>query len=234
MPDQRATPMSFLDAISRERKIFMPLFDKTVHKRMHKRLLRDTLGRTQRANLVRLISTFLPDQNTRVLDVGCGNGLFARDLMAAKPCLNITGGGENDHRDCLIRQCVYDGWNLPFPDKRFDYVLLINVLHHANDPAMVLAEAARVARHGIVIKDHYANTRLDFYTLVAMERIGNAFSDISQPYNFFSEKQWEVLFDRVGLRIKSVRNRFVCYNAILDFLFGRNLHFVANVVCPEG
>jgi SAM-dependent methyltransferase len=208
------------------------LFDKTVHKKVHKRLLRDTLGRTQRANLVRLITAFLPDQSACILDIGCGNGLFSHDLMVAKPCLNIMGVETKAHPDCLIKQCVYDGKRLPFPDKRFDYVLLVNVLHHANEPATVLSEAARVARHGIVIKDHYANSRLDFYTLVAMERIGNAFSDISQPYNFFSEKQWDALFARVGLKTESIRNRFVCYNAIVDFLFGRNLHFIAKVACP--
>jgi len=224
--------MRVLGPIPKKSSVLTALFDKTVHKKVHKRLLRDTLGRTQRANLVRLISGFLPNQKADVLDIGCGNGLFAYDLMAAKPFLKIVGVETKAHPDCLIKQCVYDGQSLPFQDKRFDYVLLINVLHHTNDPAIVLSEAARVARHGIVIKDHYANTRLDFYTLVAMERIGNAFSDINQPYNFFSEEQWDALFDSVGLKIESVRNRFVCYNAMLDFLFGRNLHFVANVACP--
>jgi ubiquinone/menaquinone biosynthesis C-methylase UbiE len=210
----------------------MKLLDGTVHKRVHKRLLRDTLGRTQRVNLVRVISSSLPDRSAQVLDIGCGNGLFSHDLMAVKPNLNIVGVETKAHPDCHIKNRVYDGENLPFPDKSFDYALLINVLHHTDDPAKVLSEASRVARHGIVIKDHYANSRLDFYTLVAMERIGNAFIDISQPYNFFSERQWDALFQKVGLRTESIRKRFVSYNAILDFLFGRNLHFIAKVACP--
>jgi tRNA G46 methylase TrmB len=98
----------------------MRLLDKTVHKRVHKRLLRDTLGRTQRVNLVRLIAASLPDRSARVLDIGCGNGLFARDLMAAKPDLNIVGVETKAHPDCLIKHCVYDGKNLPFRDQRFD------------------------------------------------------------------------------------------------------------------
>lgn len=207
-------------------------FPQAVPKRLHKKLLRDTLGRTQRTNLVRLVGASLPDRKASVLDIGCGNGLFSRDLMAAKPGLNITGVETKARPDCVIQHCVYDGKHLPFPDKHFDYVLLINVLHHAYDPAMVLAEAARVARHGMVVKDHYANTRLDFYTLVAMERLGNAFMDISQPYNFFSEKQWKTLFDELGLKTESIRTRFACYNAILDVFFGRNLHFLAKVATP--
>lgn len=210
----------------------MSAFPSSVQKTLHKRLLRDTVGRTQRTNLVRAISTFLPDQRARVLDIGCGNGLFAHDLMNAKPCLSIVGVETKPQTNCLIKQCVYDGKILPFQDKHFDYVLLINVLHHSDDPASVLSEAARVATQGIIIKDHYANTRLDFYTLVAMERIGNAFIDISQPYNFLSEKQWDHLFSRVGLRTESIRKRFVSYNALLDLVFGRDLHFIAKLSCP--
>ena len=152
--------------------------------------------------------------------------------MKAKPGLNIIGAETRPQPHCYIRQCIYDGRHLPFQDKQFDYVLLINVLHHADEPAIVLSEAARVAFRGIIVKDHFANTRLDFYTLVAMERIGNAFIDINQPYNFLSEKQWHNLFQALGLKTEIIRKRFVCYNAIIDLFFGRNLHFIAKVACP--
>jgi len=212
----------------------MATIRKDVPRELHRRLLRETLGSTQRLNIVRQISALLPDHRATVLDVGCGNGLFAHDLMRIKPRLSILGAETKPQAMCRIQQCGYDGKTLPFRDKQFDYVLLINVLHHADDPAMVLSEAARVALHGVVIKDHYANSRLDFYTLVAMEKIGNAFVDISQPYNFLSENQWSTLFERVGLRIQDLRKRFVCYNTIVDLVFGRNLHFVARVAPQIG
>lgn len=205
---------------------------KGIHQKLHEKLLRDTLGRTQRLNIVRSVSGFLPNHKASILDIGCGNGLFARDLMATKPHLRIVGVETKPRTDCRINCCVYDGKRLPFQDGQFDYALLINVLHHTDDPALVLSEAARVSAHGVIVKDHYANTRLDFFTLVLMEWIGNAFIDISQPYNFFSETQWGDLFVKLGLRTETIRKRFVSYNALIDLAFGRNLHFIAKIACP--
>src|SRR5579872_1869625 len=96
---------------------------------LHKKLLRDTLGRTQRENLARLIGKLLPDKNTTVLDIGCGNGFFSHDLMTIKPNLRIIGIETVTRNESYIQQCAYDGSTVPFADKSFDYTMLINVLH---------------------------------------------------------------------------------------------------------
>jgi ubiquinone/menaquinone biosynthesis C-methylase UbiE len=197
---------------------------------LHTKLLRNTLGKTQRDNLVRYISPLLPDENIAVLDIGCGNGSFSHALMQAKPALHITGVETVARPECLITHRTYDGHTLPFPDKSFDYVMLINVLHHVDDQQQVLNEAKRVSRDGIIIKDHYANTEWDFFTLAMMERIGNAFWGISQPFNFLSEAGWDELFAKTGLKAEKLLTRFVSYNRFADFFIGRNLHFIAKCV----
>ena len=47
----------------------------------------------------------------------------------------------------------FDGTTIPFPDRSFDTLVFVDVLHHTNDPVLLLREAARVARNTIVIKD---------------------------------------------------------------------------------
>jgi ubiquinone/menaquinone biosynthesis C-methylase UbiE len=199
----------------------------------HKKLLRDTLGHTQHENLVRYIAPLLPDNAAEVLDIGCGNGLFSHLLLSAKPNLRIKGVEAVMRPDCRIECYSYDGNRLPVADKSFDYALLINVLHHVEDPARVLAEASRVARKGIIVKDHYANTRFDFCNLVVMEQIGNAFSGISQPYHFLSKNEWNALLEGMGLKTEKLLTRFISYNRLLDLFLGRNLHFIARLT-PAG
>ena len=47
---------------------------------------------------------------------------------------------------CAVR--LADMYRLPLPDAGFDVAVLQMVLHYAEDPAGVLAEAARVLRPG--------------------------------------------------------------------------------------
>ena len=47
----------------------------------------------------------------------------------------------------------FDVTSIPFPDRSFDTLVFVDVLHHTNDPVLLLREAARVARNTIVIKD---------------------------------------------------------------------------------
>ncbi|WP_310355228.1 class I SAM-dependent methyltransferase [Paraburkholderia strydomiana] len=46
---------------------------------------------------------------------------------------------------------VCDMRHLPFDDASFDWVLMANSLHHTPNPKHAVREAARVARHGMVV-----------------------------------------------------------------------------------
>ena len=94
--------------------------------------------------LARELSALLP-ANGQVLDVGCGDGLLAALMQKDKPNVVITG------IDVLVRDHThipvvkFNGTTIPFPDRSFDTLVFVDVLHHTDDPVLLLREATRVA-----------------------------------------------------------------------------------------
>ena len=96
--------------------------------------------------------------DTRVLDVGCGTGGFARGI-AASVGASVTGcdvsarfiehaRSRPDPDLGSVEWLVGDAEQLPVSDEAFDCALLSLVLHQVNRPDAVLREAQRVLRGG--------------------------------------------------------------------------------------
>lgn len=106
----------------------------------------------------------------RVLDVGCGTGVVARDLVelvgergkvvGVDPSerlieVAVRRMEEEGLRERIEFRCT-DGAALPFPDGSFDLVVASAVFGHIPNGLEVLAEMVRVARPGatVVAFDH--------------------------------------------------------------------------------
>jgi SAM-dependent methyltransferase len=168
----------------------------------------------------------IPQRGT-VLDIGTGDGVLALAVMQLRPDLRIEGVDVLARPDAAIPVTIYDGQTVPFPDRSFDYVLISDVLHHTEDPAAVLAEAARVARIGIVLKDHLREGFLAAPTLRFMDWIGNRGHNVVLPYNYLSRDEWQVAYLRARLTTISSKERLGLYPPPFSWLFERKLHFVA-------
>lgn len=179
---------------------------------------------------VRVLATHIADAipgRGSVLDLGCGDGSVAIALMQLRPDLKVEGVDVFVRPNARIAVTEYDGTTLPFADQSFDYVTIVDVLHHTTDPAAVLAEAARVARHGIVLKDHLLEGLLAGPTLRFMDWVGNRGHNVVLPYNYLSRKDWQGVFYKARLTAVSNRDRLGIYPPPFTWLFDRKLHFVA-------
>lgn len=172
------------------------------------------------------LAAAIPEGGT-VLDLGCGDGQVALGLMALRPDLAVEGVDVLRRPVTHIPVTLYDGVTLPFGDDSFDYVTIVDVLHHTDDPAAVLAEAGRLARRGVVVKDHLREGLLAGPTLRLMDWVGNRGHDVRLPYNYLDGGQWAEAFARSGLVRDSWTDRVVLYGAPLSWWFERRLHFVA-------
>jgi SAM-dependent methyltransferase len=181
---------------------------------------------------VRVLSHHLGElfpPNARVLDVGCGDGLLARRLMQKRPDLDLRGIDVMVRRQTHIPVEAFDGIAIPYADEMFDAVMLIDVLHHAQDPMRLLHEAVRTARTAIVIKDHTLNGCLAGPTLRFLDWVGNARHGILLPHNYWPEERWFEAFAAFDLTIAAWKRALDLYPWVANWLFGRSLHFIARL-----
>jgi SAM-dependent methyltransferase len=164
-------------------------------------------------------------QNARVLDVGCGSGDLAALVMQMRPDLKIEGIDVLVRPNTAIPVHEYDGQHIPFGDNSFDAAMVIDVLHHTDDPQAVLAEIARVAPR-VVIKDHLRDGVAAGPTLRFMDWVGNAAHGVRLPYNYLSRRQWQAIWDKLHLTTDAFTKRLNLYPKPFSWLFDRGLHFV--------
>jgi SAM-dependent methyltransferase len=174
------------------------------------------------------LAELIPPQ-ARVLDVGAGDGLLAHTIRQRRTDIEIKG------IDVLIRGHThvpveaFDGKDIPYDDASFDFVMFVDVLHHAEDPNHLLREAVRVARQGLLIKDHTLSGFLAGPTLRLMDRVGNQRHGVALPYNYWTSQQWLQNFEALGLRIGGWKSKLGLYARPANWLFDRSLHFVARL-----
>ena len=163
----------------------------------------------------------------RVLDVGCGDGLIGSLIQANRPDLDLSGidiavrEGENH-----IPVSEFDGLSIPFASNAFDVVMLVDVLHHADEPMTLLGEAARVARRAIVLKDVTPLGPLSDATLRFMDWVGNARHGVPLPYTFWSQSEWRAAFSELHLTVEEERRRLGIYPPPWNLLFEKRMHFI--------
>jgi len=133
-----------------------------------------------------------------LLDVGTGTGRMAE--LFARRCERVTAFDKSPEMLRIARARLQrlpagrvelvqgDFAHLPFADAAFDTVLFHQVLHYAQEPETVLAEAARVARPGgtIAIVDFAAHDREELRERHAHARLG------------FSDEQMMALLSEAG------------------------------------
>jgi 2-polyprenyl-3-methyl-5-hydroxy-6-metoxy-1,4-benzoquinol methylase len=119
-------------------------------------LLRRFHGRA--ADLLRIArSSSYPGRPLALLDAGCGEGISMRALLggASSGVVGLDGsvGALHVARQIAPARPLTAGdlLALPFPDRRFDVVICMEVLEHLPDPERGLAELCRVSSRWLLL-----------------------------------------------------------------------------------
>jgi len=175
--------------------------------------------------LAELLAAQIP-QGASVLDVGCGDGTVASRIAELRPDISIRGVEYLVRPECKIECRSFDGLTLPYPDRSFDLCMFVDVLHHTQDPAILLRDAVRVTRGFVLLKDHLDENILDDITLRFMDWVGNRPHGVVLTYNYQSRKQWAANFSQCGLKEESWKGDVPLYPWPFSLVVGRGLHFI--------
>ena len=113
----------------------------------------------------------LIEKSTRVLDVGCADGILMEFLKDNK---NIDIRGLEISKD-KVQKCIEKGLTViegnaekdlrQFPDKSFDYVILSQTLQAFLNPELVISELLRVGKKAIVTIPNFGYWKIRLHLL---------------------------------------------------------------------
>jgi SAM-dependent methyltransferase len=111
------------------------------------------------ALLLGALERWAPTPFTHLLDAGCGTGGFLRRAERTWPSLALEGIDRSPlavelARTRVARAAIAEGdvHALPYPDGRFDAIVLADVLYHKDvDPPRALEECRRCLRPGGIV-----------------------------------------------------------------------------------
>lgn len=155
------------------------------------------------------------EPNSRVLDVGCGDGALLDYLTHTK---KVDGRGIELSMDG-VRQCVAHGLSViqgdaetdlkDYPDHAFDYVILGQTLQAMRDPRGVLDLMCRIGRRAIVSVPNFGYWRIRLQLMLTgrmpvTEKLGYQWWE-TPNIHFCTLRDFVVLSQEMGIRIEQTR-----------------------------
>ncbi len=138
------------------------------------------------------------DGRARLLEIGSGPGSLLEALRKGRHQVDAVDIGHSAY-DPRLRAQIFDGRTLPYRSDAFNAAILATTLHHADDPDLLIAEAARVAPVVIVIEDVYRSEAQRRLTRFADSLTNLEFK--GHPHNNRDDAGWRAAFAAARLTV---------------------------------
>ncbi len=186
---------------------------------MLKSLLDRVMARRAR-QLAERVRTWLPTEGP-VLDLGSGTGHLAAWLQRELGLEVVTSDVSDMHVVGPPPVLIADGV-LPFEEGRFSAALLFFMLAYPNEPAALLAEAARVSQGPVILVQsvhsggvgylwlrarEFLWTFVGFHALKVLGYVPSSAQFMMRPRRFYSAQDLRRVVMAAGLRIRLRQER---------------------------
>ncbi|MEE9555086.1 MAG: class I SAM-dependent methyltransferase, partial [candidate division Zixibacteria bacterium] len=167
-------------------------------------------------NIISLCDKF---PHNSILEIGSGEGAilqelsdqrFGESLYSLEISKSALEAIKKRNINSLIECNLFDGYNIPYGDNKFDLAILSHVVEHLEHPRKLLYEASRVAKQVFIEVPLEDNLRLKMD--YAYDRVGHI--------NFYSLKTIRRLIQTSGLQILSQKNTNISSDCF-KYMFGK-------------
>jgi ubiquinone/menaquinone biosynthesis C-methylase UbiE len=168
-------------------------------------------GPSHRA-MIRRLRMVAGDRPVKVLDVGCGTGLFAERLRQAMPQARVwgidlvasmlqKGSARWERHGGVVQPVQGDSERLPFADDTFDFITCANSFHHYPHQERAVQEMHRVLRPGgrLLIIDGYRDAPWGWFIY------DFCVASVEGAVHHASARRFREIFDRAGLQAVAQR-----------------------------
>lgn len=135
------------------------------------------------------------ERGQAVLDLGAGTGFISgwlTDRVGIRATLTDVVAYRN--RDRSMPFIVLDDpFQVPVPDRSFDVVMMLFVLHHVDrfeDQERLLDEALRITRQRLIVLEDTPTSRVDRAFNVFWDRLLNLRHRVPCPFTFRTAEEW--------------------------------------------
>jgi len=146
----------------------------------------------------------------RILDLGAGEGFVGAEA-ARSTGIEVVLADVIDMNRTDLPLVRYDGRNLPFDDNYADTILLSYVLHHCEEPRVVLEEVRRVAAGRVIVLESIVENAMDRLWLSVADRLANRLrsgGEMSEDaLHFDTVAGWHSQFTDAGFTVVSEERR---------------------------
>ncbi len=175
-----------------------------------------------RTKFLAMMNLLLPEQG-RILDVGCGFGLFSVYFALVGKRRQLTGVDPNARRIAMAQRCAAHvgvagrtryhagtAASLPRPGEPdgapYDAIYLLDVLHHVpptEQEPLLLALRERLAVGGtLLVKDVTTDRRFGLKFTELLDRVMVGWQE---PLTYRHHHEWAAILERLGFSVRTVR-----------------------------